>query len=39
MKEEVKLTPMMRQYRDAKYTIPSDAVLLFRLGDFYEEFF
>ena len=38
-KEEPKLTPMMRQYREAKLTIPSDAVLLFRLGDFYEEFF
>ena len=34
-----KLTPMMRQYREAKAAIPSDAVLLFRLGDFYEEFF
>ena len=27
---------MMRQYREAKATIPADAVLLFRLGDFYE---
>ncbi len=34
-----KLTPMMIQYRDAKASIPADAVLLFRLGDFYEEFF
>ncbi len=34
-----KLTPMMRQYREAKASIPPDAVLLFRLGDFYEEFF
>ena len=33
------LTPMMRQYREAKASIPKDAVLLFRLGDFYEEFF
>ena len=33
------LTPMMRQYREAKASIPPDAVLLFRLGDFYEEFF
>ena len=33
------LTPMMRQYREAKAAIPADAVLLFRLGDFYEEFF
>lgn len=29
----------MRQYREAKSSIPADAVLLFRLGDFYEEFF
>ena len=34
-----KLTPMMKQYLEAKQNIPSDAVLLFRLGDFYEEFF
>ena len=34
-----KLTPMMAQYLEAKKSIPSDAVLLFRLGDFYEEFF
>lgn len=33
------LTPMMRQYREAKSKIPSDAILLFRLGDFYEMFF
>ena len=37
--EKSKLTPMMQQYRDAKASIPADAVLLFRLGDFYEEFF
>lgn len=36
---EENLTPMMRQYREAKASIPGDAVLLFRLGDFYEEFF
>lgn len=36
---EVKLTPMMLQYRQAKAEIPSDAILLFRLGDFYEMFF
>ncbi len=36
---EEKLTPMMRQYKEAKSSIPPDAVLLFRLGDFYEEFF
>lgn len=33
------LTPMMRQYREVKNTIPSDAILFFRLGDFYEMFF
>ena len=33
------LTPMMKQYREAKAAIPPDAVLLFRLGDFYEVFF
>ncbi|MBQ6352247.1 MAG: DNA mismatch repair protein MutS [Lentisphaeria bacterium] len=36
---EEKLTPMMKQYREAKAALPPDAVLLFRLGDFYEEFF
>jgi len=34
-----KLTPMMQQYRAAKAEIPEDAILLFRLGDFYEMFF
>ncbi len=37
--EETQLTPMMRQYREAKSQIPPDAILLFRLGDFYEMFF
>jgi len=32
-----KLTPVMRQYRDAKEAYP-DAILFFRLGDFYEMF-
>ncbi len=36
---EAALTPMMQQYLEMKSQIPSDAVLLFRLGDFYEEFF
>lgn len=36
---EGKLTPMMQQYRAAKAEIPADAILLFRLGDFYEMFF
>ncbi|MGA2060627.1 MAG: DNA mismatch repair protein MutS [Thermoguttaceae bacterium] len=31
-------TPMMRQYQDAKRACP-DALLLFRMGDFYEMFF
>ena len=33
------LTPMMQQYRRVKHQIPADALLLFRLGDFYEMFF
>jgi DNA mismatch repair protein MutS len=32
------LTPMMRQFRDQKARHP-DAILLFRMGDFYEMFF
>ncbi len=32
-----KLTPMVKQYRKLKATCP-DAILLFRLGDFYEMF-
>lgn len=31
------LTPLMRQYRDIKRNVP-DAILFFRLGDFYEMF-
>ncbi len=34
-----KLTPAMRQYMDAKKEAPEDAILLFRMGDFYELFF
>ncbi|MEM9400732.1 MAG: DNA mismatch repair protein MutS [Verrucomicrobiota bacterium] len=34
-----KLTPMMQQYRRIKSEVPQDALLLFRLGDFYEMFF
>ena len=34
----VKLTPMMQQYIDAKSSYP-DALLFFRMGDFYEMFF
>ncbi|MGA4643260.1 DNA mismatch repair protein MutS [Limisphaera sp. 4302-co] len=33
------LTPMMAQYRRIKGELPRDALLLFRLGDFYEMFF
>jgi DNA mismatch repair protein MutS len=35
---EVALTPVMRQYREAKEQ-HSDGILMFRLGDFYEIFF
>ncbi len=31
------VTPMMKQYQDAKAACP-DALLLFRMGDFYELF-
>lgn len=34
-----KLTPMMEQYRSIKKTLPEEAILFFRLGDFYEMFF
>ncbi len=37
MPEEKKLTPMLTQYRNLKARFP-DAILLFRLGDFYETF-
>ncbi|WDE96152.1 DNA mismatch repair protein MutS [Lentisphaera profundi] len=37
--QNVKLTPMMRQYLDAKEGLTDDTILLFRLGDFYEIFF
>jgi DNA mismatch repair protein MutS len=33
------LTPMMQQYRRLRGSIPTDTLLLFRLGDFYELFF
>jgi DNA mismatch repair protein MutS len=36
--ESSSLTPMMRQYREAKERHP-DCILLFRMGDFYEMFF
>lgn len=37
MSDEKKLTPMLTQYRNLKARFP-DAILLFRLGDFYETF-
>jgi DNA mismatch repair protein MutS len=39
MTAETQLTPMMAQYRRIKGELPKDALLLFRLGDFYEMFF
>ena len=39
MAAEAQLTPMMAQYRRIKSELPKDALLLFRLGDFYEMFF
>ena len=39
MATESQLTPMMAQYRRIKGELPKDALLLFRLGDFYEMFF
>src|SRR5688572_23863422 len=39
MSNEAQLTPMMAQYRRIKGELPKDALLLFRLGDFYEMFF
>ncbi len=39
MASEAQLTPMMAQYRRIKSELPKDALLLFRLGDFYEMFF
>ncbi len=38
MAEKPKLTPVMQQYVDMKAENP-DALLMFRLGDFYESFF
>src|SRR5260370_429905 len=39
MSGDNQLTPMMAQYRRIKGELPKDALLLFRLGDFYEMFF
>src|SRR5437899_13097347 len=38
MASDAQLTPMMAQYRRIKSELPKDALLLFRLGDFYELF-
>ena len=38
MSKSAQMTPMMRQYRTIKEEVP-DALLFFRLGDFYELFF
>ncbi len=32
-------TPMMKQYRSIRNSLPEDTILFFRLGDFYEMFF
>src|SRR5271154_4313417 len=37
--QDTSLTPMMAQYRRIKGELPREALLLFRLGDFYELFF
>ncbi|MFT6180550.1 MAG: DNA mismatch repair protein MutS [Akkermansiaceae bacterium] len=39
MAGEKKLTPMMAQYMAMRNSLPSDILLLYRLGDFYEMFF
>jgi len=39
LEDQIRLTPMMEQYRSIKKTLPSDTILFFRLGDFYEMFF
>ncbi len=39
MSDNEKITPMMKQYLQAKAETPAGSILLFRLGDFYEMFF
>src|SRR5436309_14070237 len=39
MASDAQITPMMAQSRRIKSGLPKDALLLFRLGDFYEMFF
>ncbi|UCH10654.1 MAG: DNA mismatch repair protein MutS [Fidelibacterota bacterium] len=36
-RDQARSTPLMRQYREAKKAYP-DAIMLFRMGDFYETF-
>jgi len=36
--DKKKITPMMQQYFEVRSKLPSDTLLLFRLGDFYEMF-
>ena len=36
--DNIELTPMQRQYRAIKRELPPGAILMFRLGDFYEMF-
>ena len=36
--DKKKITPMMQQYFEVRRKLPSDTLLLFRLGDFYEMF-
>ena len=39
MPDDKSLTPMMKQYLQVKAEAPKDAILMFRMGDFYEMFF
>ena len=39
MQDNNRITPMMKQYLEVKASTPSDSILLFRLGDFYEMFY
>jgi len=32
-------TPMMKQFRKIRNSLPKEVILFFRLGDFYEMFF
>jgi DNA mismatch repair protein MutS len=38
LSQDTHLTPMLAQYRRIKGELPRDALLFFRLGDFYEMF-